>query len=67
MPEYQNFIAAKILNFILDTRNRAVILYVGGERMKNDIDWEEVMFLFAFIGMPMLTIVSVLASYMAKV
>ena len=67
MPEYQNFIAAKILNFILDTRNRAVILYAGGERMKNDIDWEGAMFLFAFIGCPLLAIVSVLASYMAKV
>jgi hypothetical protein len=33
--------------------------------MKNEIDWENAFLLFAFVGCPMLAIVSVLASNMA--
>jgi hypothetical protein len=35
--------------------------------MKKKIDWEEAFFLFAFVGCPVLTIVSVVASHIAGV
>ncbi len=31
--------------------------------MNNEIDWEGAFFLFAFIGMPILAIISVMTSY----
>lgn len=34
--------------------------------MNDEIDWESAFFLFAYVGTPMLAIVSVLASYMAQ-
>ena len=34
--------------------------------MDNEIDWENALFLFAYVGCPLLAIVSVLASQMAR-
>jgi len=34
--------------------------------MNEEIDWESAFFLFAYVGMPLLAIVSVLASQMAR-
>ena len=34
--------------------------------MKNEIDWENAFFLFAFVGCPLLAIISVMASHIAQ-
>jgi len=50
----------------LTTPRNVISIQREAEIMKDEIDWENAFFLFAYVGCPLLAIVSVLASQMAQ-